>query len=116
MIVYKSFFLIIIGSILSFLLITELIFKSYGSIISIKVILTFGLHFSSKYLLIENCCFCLLPGFFNTSFHPVFIIACWFQISVIEFFFNIPPYFSIFQIRIQLNNLHQLFFWRCKLV
>jgi hypothetical protein len=97
-------------------LVTKFIFQSYSSKIPVEFLLSFRAYLSSNELLVEYGSKCLFSRLFNTCFHPMSVVTCSFQICILTFFLYISPYFSVFQVGVQLYNLHCLLLWWSKIM
>ena len=92
----------------AFLLIIELVLEPNSGKVPVKLLLVFRSHFTGQDLLIVDGSFCLLPALLDASLHPVSVVTCWFQISILELLLYVSPDLTIFQIWVQLDDLNLL--------
>jgi hypothetical protein len=56
----------------------------------------------------------LLLSFFYNCFHPVVVVTNGLEVQVLKFFSDITPNLSVFEVGVELDALHVLFFFEVK--
>ena len=74
------------------------------------------LHLAGQNFLLVDSGLGRLPGLLDASLHPVPVIASGLEVVISELLLDVSPDLTVLKIRIELNNLDNLFFFWAELM